>query len=256
MEVGDACLPGPKWQRADAVTTSIAATKDAHTMFVPDQEFFLEMGTLHGGHGIVRSPIVVYAQGEKEVTFFYAKLGMGGGYPRNIEWEQTGLISSHVECPDRVKHARSVFTKLNGIKDYYATISGEGACSDTAKAWPSTGCGFSTFKGFYSEGKFAGMEWPADTDAEAFPQSTHVTCNQDMCAHDVTAEGYSLKPVQFFVTWSGTDVGDRPLTSSGKSYQAFHLYANDASDMFKDTAESAGKLKDKGSSCIQDASTC
>ena len=194
----------------------------------------------------MRSPIVVYAQGEKEVTFFYAKLGMGGGYPRNIEWEQTGLISSHVECPDRVKHARSVFTKLNGIKGYCATISGEGACSDTAKAWPSTGCGFSTFKGFYSEGKFAGMEWPADTDAEAFPQSTHVTCNQDMCAHDVTAEGYSLKPVQFFVTWSGTDVGDRPLTSSGKSYQ------NSAQGFFKGTAESAGKLKEKCSSCIQE----
>lgn len=254
MEVKGKCLPGPYWNGPhenpyDALETS----SDAHVLLAKNQEFFLEMGTPHGGHGIVRSPIAVYAQDDLEVTLFYAKIGMGSGYPRNIEWEQTGELSSKQECAKKITHERTVTNEIAGIKGFCATVADEDACTDTTTAFPATECGFSTFKGAYSkEGKFIGMQWPADTDHDEIPQAKHTDCNQNMCAQ---SEG-TLSPIQFFVTWSGTDADGRPMISSGKSYQAFHLYQNSAIDTFKETADAASALKSKGSACIQDAAKC
>merc|ERR1711865_1075349 len=253
MEVEGKCLPGPHWNSQDEAPANATITgHDEHVLLAKNQEFFLEMGTLDGGHGIVRSPIAVYAQGELEVTAFYAKLGIGSGYPRNIEWEQTGEISSKQECAKKITHERTVKHELAGIKGFCATVADEDACADTTTAFPATECGFSTFKGAYKEGKFIGMQWPADTDLDEIPQAKHTDCNQNMCAQPAG----SLAPIQFLVTWSGTDADGRPMTSSGKSYQSFHVFQNVAIDTITATADSASKLKSKGATCLQDASKC
>jgi len=104
MEVKGKCLPGPHWNSPNkAPADATIQAQDEHVLFAKNQEFFLEMGTLDGGHGIVRSPIAVYAQDDLEVTTFYAKFGIGSGYPRNIEWEQTGepLASRSVQKRSR-----------------------------------------------------------------------------------------------------------------------------------------------------------
>ena len=100
------------------------------------------------------------------------------------------------------------------------------------------------------------MVWPADTDLDEIPQagSEHAKCNQNMCGR--VPDPADPASVQFFATWSGTDADGRPMTSSGKSYQAFHLYQNSAVDAFKDWADSGRKLTKKGQACIKDSSKC
>jgi hypothetical protein len=94
------CLPGPlveydssdKTFKIDSRQPNKAT--DENTLFRPHQEFMLEMGSPTEGYGMVRSPIVIYADDSFEIISMYASISVKEGYPRKISWEQTKDISS------------------------------------------------------------------------------------------------------------------------------------------------------------------
>jgi hypothetical protein len=217
--------------------------KDSHTIFVPHQEMFLEVGSLKQGHGIVRSPIVVLSDHNVEVEAMYVKIGMVGGYPRKLVWEQTATINPGCNGSPEVHVPRSGKTVVQSLgAPCYVSGDDDAGCNTgpglkfpngssiagTTGYWPATECGFSTLLGSYKEGKFNGMLWPADTDVEKFPQANdkHTDCSQHMCGlshDDARAEG--VLPAQIFVSWTGEDVDGRDMSSGGLSYQSFHAFS-------------------------------
>lgn len=258
---GSHCLPGPIPSTGAgghlslrAPDETLATDADKHMIFTPGQEFYVEMGRDGVGNGVVRSPIVVFAQDNVEVAAMYLKLGMVKGFPRKISWEQTHVISSscgvpggtppHVKYPGSRSHLRPQMVAH--------CASTEGHCpppQSPPQTWPMTDCGFSTFEGHYdTERKFSGMRWvgPAPTNAtiEGGPPDD---CTQDMCG-TVPVKGEPVAPVQMYLTWMGTDIDDRDMTSGGLTYEAFQQYsAFEAISKAKDVASNLAK---KSRECV------
>jgi hypothetical protein len=244
---------------------------DKHTIFVPHQEMFLEMGALREGHGIVRSPIVLLSNGEVEVDAMYAKLGLVHGFPRKIVWEQTAQINPGCDKNPHLSHHRTSSTLLPalgapcsitgddedagcnpiiGNKENPAPLLGPAGkpIPETQGFWPATECGFSTLLGSYNDGKFNGMVWPPDTDKDKFPQAKNTDCSQDMCgiaAHDAKT---NLYPLHIYISWTGTDVDDRDMSSAGLSYQSFHAFS--AKGATANLMSQAKDLKKSGKECL------
>eukprot|EP01047_Picozoa_sp_COSAG01_P019787 COSAG01_NODE_1111_length_11656_cov_50.161028_6_plen_204_part_00 len=181
----------------------------------------------------------------------YVKIGMVGGYPRKLVWEQTATINPGCDGNPEVHVPRSGKTAVEslGAPCYVAgdddagcntrhslTAPNGSSIAGTTGYWPATECGFSTLLlvGSYKEGKFNGMLWPADTDVEntdveKFPQADdkHTDCSQHMLCglshDDARAEG--VLPSQIFVSWTSEDVDGRDMSSGGLSYQSFHAFS-------------------------------
>jgi hypothetical protein len=262
------CLPGPITAQGTgghlqlrAPDASSAADADRHMVFTPGQEFYVEMGRDGIGNGVVRSPIVVFAQDNVEALAMYLKLGMVSGFPRKIAWEQTGLISSscgdaslpHVKLPGSRRNLRPhLLAKCASVKD---STTGQGYCADGTDGtggvadWPMTDCGFSTLEGLYTkEGKFDGMRWvgppPDNTTIEGGPADD---CSQDMCGAP-PVKGEAVAPVQLYLTWMGTDKGGRDMTSGGLTYEAFKQYS--AYEAFTAAKDGAKSLAEKSRQCV------
>jgi hypothetical protein len=247
---GGSCMPGPILHKDQSgALTSHHGREDKHTIFVPHQEMFLEVGAVKAGHGIVRSPIVVLSDDKAEVEALYAKIGLVGGYPRKLVWEQTATINPGCDGNPKVEVSRSGKTVVeslgapcnvpagdddagcnpgHGLKAPDGRIMNDTDDRPLTGYWPATECGFSTLLGSYKEGNFNGMVWPKDTDTDKFPQADdkHTDCTQHMCGvrHEV-AKKEKDKAVQIFVSWTGDDKDGRDMTSGGLSYQSFHAFS-------------------------------
>eukprot|EP01047_Picozoa_sp_COSAG01_P057026 COSAG01_NODE_6543_length_3614_cov_8.708962_4_plen_501_part_00 len=268
-ETGGSCVPGPILMKDSSPGGRLrlclaenagkmgdrscpSLRRDTHTIFVPHQQMFLEVGAVTAGHGIVRSPIVVLSDHKVEVEALYVKIGLVGGYPRKLVWEQTATINPGCDGNPEVKVSRSGKTVVESLGAPCNVPPGDddagcnpgpglkapdGRPMNHTKApdgrpltgyWPATECGFSTLLGSYKEGNFNGMVWPKDTDVEKFPQADdkHTDCSQHMCglSHD-DARAKGVLPAHIFVSWTGEDVDGRDMSSGGLSYQSFHAFS-------------------------------
>ena len=256
-DVGKKCLPGPVPSQGEgnhlnlrppAVAHSPPDT-DKHMVFVPGQEFYVEMGRQGVGNGVVRSPIVVFADGDDgtEAIAMYLKLGMLNGIPRLITWEQTGKINSdcgglqHVTSSGSLSNIRNMTAVCNSIS---------GHCADSTKQWHMTDCGFNTYKGYYPEdGKFAGMQWtdPPESGASTIDGAPVDDCSQDMCGVK-PEKGDPVGPVQLYLTWTGTDLDARDMTSGGLTYESFRQYS--AFEAVKAAKDKAQEVAERSRACV------
>ena len=256
------CLPGPIPSSAQGDHLSLTkpqldarADHDKHIIFTPNQEFYVEMGRDGVGNGVVRSPIVVFAQDNVEVAAMYLKLGMVHGFPRKIAWEQTHAISSSCGDPGGTTPAVKYTAKRSNLRPHMLAkcASVDGHCADNGGAggvtlWPMTDCGFSTLEGYYKDKKFHGMQWvgppPKNETIDGGPPDD---CTQDMCGITPAKDG-EVAPVQIYPTWMGTDKNDRDMTSGGLTYESFQQYS--AFEAAKDATDVAKALAEKSRKCV------
>ena len=263
------CLPGPIPDQGDGQHTTLRlpravataagpADLDKHMVFTPGQEFYVEMGRDGVGNGVVRSPIVVFAQADGiEAVAMYLKLAMLNGYPRRISWEQTGKISPNCPMTDpqtgqvtNAPHVKYAASRRNERPHLWArcfSVASPSHCKDSVYQWPMTDCGFGTYDGHYDpDGKFAGMRWVDNTNA-TIPGGPAEDCSQDMCG-TAPVKGEPVTPVQLYLTWTGTDVEARDMTSGGLTYEAFQQYS--AFEAIQGVKNGAKALAEKSRQCV------
>ena len=202
MWTGTNCRPGPTPAAGNSgqhltLRASTDTKPDKHVTFSAGQEFFLETGQEGVGNGVVRSPVVAFSNDDQSyVIAMYAKIGLLNGFPRLFTWEQTGVINS--ACSPKVNRPGSMNTIRNitaGCTSAGGACEGNACCDDTARQWDMTDCGFSTYTGYYADGKFAGMQWPGPsctgtaTDTSATPDCSAVAPSADLtcpagCTYD------------------------------------------------------------------------
>ena len=262
------CLPGPIPASGDGAHQlrpprgvaegSAPPDLDKHMVFTPGQEFYVEMGREGVGNGVARSPIVVFAQDDgTEAVAMYLKLAMLNGYARRISWEQTGKISSNCPLTDQTgkitnaPHVRYAASRRNERPHLWATCSSvadPSHCKDSTYQWPMTDCGFGTYDGHYdADGKFAGMRWVEKTTNATIPGGPAEDCSQDMCGTQ-PVKGEPVTPVQIYLTWAGTDVEARDMTSGGLTYEAFQQYS--AFEAIQGVKDGAKALAEKSRQCV------
>jgi len=252
------CRPGPTPVAGSSgnLIAARSAKPDKHVTFSAGQEFFLEMGQEGVGNGVVRSPVVAFANDDTaSVIAMYAKIGLVDGHPRQIMWEQTGQINT--ACTPKVSRTGSMDNYRN------VTVSCDsvgGHCPDlvqpwdghqTGLGWDMTDCGFATIRGYYDENrKFGGMRWPvenSDPSSEQYSPNAERDCSQSMCAVTLdAAEG--LSPFNIYTTWTGTDVDQRDMTSSGLSYESFRQYS--AFEAISAARNVAREVAEKSRRCV------
>lgn len=254
------CLPGPVVQPgasdSDPVTISADHTvNDENTLFTPNQQFYLEVGYPGEGYGMVWSPSVVYADDAFEVISMYSIIQIVDGYPRKILWEQTKDLSP--SCSPAIERVQSNQNNRSSITATCSEPPGAETrvCDLTlpGKQYEATACGFSTYAGYkttvegQSDPVFQRMLWPLDSSdgEENERRQAQNQCSQNMCAQAGTQE---VEPLQIYITWRGTDVDGRLMSSSGLSYEAFRQFS--AFEAFSAAKDAASGVLERSRRCL------
>eukprot|EP01051_Picozoa_sp_SAG22_P023335 SAG22_NODE_5975_length_923_cov_1.094660_2_plen_214_part_00 len=132
--------------------------------------------------GITRSGLLSFysGNGNTAVAALYSTVWVVNGYPRAIQWEQTGDFGTNAICGAQVTHSYSELTELPwkaacidpSLPEEAAVEAGKEICPAAGNSFAASECGFSTLPpnsayhgGKYTNKKFDGMGGAAQVSA-------------------------------------------------------------------------------------------